>query len=90
MLRFNTSVVEAVYPQRVTIEVRKGGRSLLMLSHGGRTSWAHFAFTRINITRTFRRKKIEDFLNVVVFSMSIVEFASTCRWSVYQDRSWLR
>jgi hypothetical protein len=31
-------------------------------------------------------KKLEDFLNVVVVAMSIVEFASSCRWSVSQDR----
>jgi hypothetical protein len=27
---------------------------------GGRTWWAHFEFTRINITPTILRKKIED------------------------------
>jgi len=27
---------------------------------GGRTWWAHFKFTRINITPTFLPKKIED------------------------------
>jgi len=27
---------------------------------GGRTWWAHFAFTRINIELTILRKKIED------------------------------
>jgi hypothetical protein len=27
---------------------------------GGRTWWAHFDFTRINITPTILRKKIED------------------------------
>jgi hypothetical protein len=29
-------------------------------SNGGRTWWAHFEFTRINIEPTILRKKIED------------------------------
>jgi hypothetical protein len=29
---------------------------------GGRTWWAHFEFTRINITPTILPKKIEDFV----------------------------
>jgi DNA repair protein RadC len=35
-----------------------GGRS------GGRTWWAHVAFTRINITPTILRKKFEELMNV--------------------------
>jgi hypothetical protein len=31
---------------------------------GGRTWWAHFEFTRINIEPTILRKKIEDLMNV--------------------------
>ena len=31
---------------------------------GGRTWWAHFAFTRINIGPTILRKKIEELMNV--------------------------
>jgi hypothetical protein len=53
----------------------------------GRTWWAHLAFTRINTKLTILKKEIEDFLNVVVFSMSIVEFARSCRWSLSQHRS---
>ena len=43
-------------------------------SSGGRTWWAHFEFTRINITPTILRKKIEDFLNIAVFSLLVEEF----------------
>jgi hypothetical protein len=32
--------------------------------NGGRTWWAHFAFTRINTTPTILRKKIEELMNV--------------------------
>jgi hypothetical protein len=31
---------------------------------GGRTWWAHFEFTRINITPTILPKKIEELMNV--------------------------
>jgi hypothetical protein len=31
---------------------------------GGRTWWAHFEFTRINITPTILPKKIEDLMSV--------------------------
>jgi len=31
---------------------------------GGRTWWAHFEFTRINIEPTILRKKIEELMNV--------------------------
>jgi hypothetical protein len=31
---------------------------------GGRTWWAHFEFTRINIGPTILRKKIEELMNV--------------------------
>jgi len=31
---------------------------------GGRTWWAHFDFTRINIRPTILRKKIEELMNV--------------------------
>jgi hypothetical protein len=37
---------------------------------GGRTWWAHFEFTRINITPTILHKKIED-LREVPASVSI-------------------
>ena len=35
-------------------------KRLSMPLSGGRTWWAHFEFTRINITPTILRKKIED------------------------------
>jgi hypothetical protein len=41
---------------------------------GGRTWWAHFEFTRINIEPIILRKKIEDFLKVAVFSLLVEEF----------------
>ena len=31
---------------------------------GGRRWWAHLAFTRINIELTFRKKEIEELMNV--------------------------
>jgi hypothetical protein len=31
---------------------------------GGRTWWAHFEFTRINIEPTILRKKIEELMNI--------------------------
>jgi hypothetical protein len=40
---------------------------------GGRTWWAHFEFTRINIGPTILRKKIEGFFNVTVFSLLVDE-----------------
>ena len=41
-----------------------------MLASGGRTWWAHFEFTRINIEPIILRKKIED-LREARASMSI-------------------
>ena len=35
-------------------------RAPLLQSSGGRTWWAHFEFTRINIAPTILPKKIED------------------------------
>ena len=38
--------------------------ALLYPPGGGRTWWAHFEFTRINIAPTILRKKIEELMNV--------------------------
>jgi hypothetical protein len=46
----------------------------LSLPDGGRTWWAHFEFTRINIRPTILRKKVEEFLNVAVLSLLVEEF----------------
>jgi len=35
-------------------------RAPLLQSSGGRTWWAHFEFTRVNIEPTIRRKKVEE------------------------------
>ena len=37
-------------------------------SGGGRTWWAHLEFTRMNITPTIHRKKIEEWLILGAFS----------------------
>jgi hypothetical protein len=44
---------------------------LLSLPDGGRTWWAHFEFTRINIESTILRKKIEDRHNLGAFLVPI-------------------
>ena len=33
-------------------------------SGGGRTRWAHFEFTRINIELTIQKNQVEDLMNV--------------------------
>jgi hypothetical protein len=43
----------------------EGGRlGCIRAPTGGRVWWAHFEFTRINISPTILRKKIEDLMNV--------------------------
>ena len=37
---------------------------------GGRTRWAHFAFTRVNIAPTILPKKIEDLREACVYACS--------------------
>jgi hypothetical protein len=39
-------------------------RAPLYLADGGRTWWAHFEFTRINIELTILPKKIEERLDI--------------------------
>jgi len=39
---------------------------------GGRTWWAHFEFTRINIEPTILRKKIEDLHQLAAFRIPAV------------------
>lgn len=38
--------------------------SLCAWGGGGRSRWAHFAFTRMNITLTIQKEKIEEIMNV--------------------------
>ena len=45
-----------------TFSRTKLSRPPLHALHGGRTWWAHFEFTRINITPTILPKEIEDVL----------------------------
>jgi hypothetical protein len=45
---------------RATTVGATGLRQPSRSASGGRTSWAHFEFTRINIEPTILRKKIED------------------------------
>lgn len=40
------------------------------LINGGRTWWAHIDFTRINITPTTLRKKIEDRMEILRLARS--------------------
>jgi hypothetical protein len=42
---------------------------------GGRTWWAHFKFTLINIALTIHKNQFEAFLKVAVFSLLVEEFA---------------
>ena len=44
--------------------VRPGGHSPPYLVDGGRTWWAHFEFSRINIEPIILRKKTEELMNV--------------------------
>ena len=37
---------------------------LIIRSNGGRTWWAHFDFTRINIELTFPKEEVEELMNV--------------------------
>jgi len=41
---------------------------------GGRTWWAHFKFTPINIALTIHKNQFEDFLKVAVFALLVEEF----------------
>ena len=40
----------------------------------GRTWWAHFENTRINIAPTILQKEVEEFLNIAVFAVLVEEF----------------
>jgi hypothetical protein len=51
----------AFFATRPSLEIRPVGRTW---SSGGRSWWAHFAFTRINIELTILEKKIEELMNV--------------------------
>lgn len=50
---------------RLLYQVRYAVVFLPACSRGGRTWWAHFEFTRINIELTILRKKIEENLEVL-------------------------
>ena len=49
---------------------------------GGRTWWAHFEFTRINIAPIILHKKIEDLrqLGEVMFRPDILEAPTSRKW----------
>jgi hypothetical protein len=54
---------------------------LLSRVSGGRTWWAHFEFTRINITPTIRCKKIEDVREALGWALGTISstwFADSC------------
>jgi hypothetical protein len=54
-----------------------GYRALMVGAPGGRTWWAHFEFTRINIAPTILRKKIEENLDVLY----VESFSGQYRWN---------
>jgi hypothetical protein len=49
--------------------------TLLTQLSGGRTWWAHFEFTRINITPTILPKKIEDLRTLGAFRIFLPRFS---------------
>src|ERR1700730_1474294 len=69
---------------------REGGRRMSGAAtalRGGRTWWAHFEFTRINIAPIFLRKKIEEILESsrsCLYSLSVFYFG--VRRSVFGSR----
>ena len=54
---------------------------------GGRTWWAHFEFTRMNIEPIILRKKIEDSSIVSVF---LCFHTAWGQWEPWLGRAWLK